>query len=79
MFFSKQTLCRILYTFNRYARTSNYFWMFCEGFYLHRLILHAFHVPKTLTWYYIIGWGKLLTLENIKGAIKMDNPENLAT
>ncbi|XP_052090886.1 calcitonin gene-related peptide type 1 receptor-like [Mytilus californianus] len=50
--------CRVLYTFNRYANSSNYFWMFCEGYYLHRLVLHAFKVPTNLAWYYIIGWGE---------------------
>lgn len=49
--------CKLLYTLLRYTQTSNYFWMFCEGFYLHRLIVHAFKVPKGLIGYYVIGWG----------------------
>ncbi|CAG2242008.1 unnamed protein product [Mytilus edulis] len=54
-------ICRVLYTFNRYANSSNYFWMFCEGHYLHKLVLHAFKVPTNLAWYYIVGWGGALT------------------
>lgn len=49
--------CKLLYTLLRYTQTSNYFWMFCEGFYLHRLIVHAFKVPKGLLGYYVFGWG----------------------
>lgn len=49
--------CKLLYAFLRYTQTSSYFWMFCEGFYLHRLIVHAFKVPKGLLGYYIMGWG----------------------
>ncbi|VDI38747.1 Hypothetical predicted protein, partial [Mytilus galloprovincialis] len=49
--------CRVLHAVHRYCSTCNYFWMFCEGFYLHRLLIQAFRVPKNLTWYYITGWG----------------------
>ncbi|XP_069111912.1 calcitonin gene-related peptide type 1 receptor-like isoform X2 [Argopecten irradians] len=49
--------CKLLYVLVRYIQMSNYFWMFCEGFYLHRLIVHAFEVPKTLIGYFIFGWG----------------------
>ncbi|XP_071158238.1 calcitonin gene-related peptide type 1 receptor-like isoform X1 [Mytilus edulis] len=49
--------CKLLNALLRYTQTSNYFWMFCEGFYLHRLIVHAFKVPKGLLGYYVMGWG----------------------
>ena len=32
--------------------------MFCEGYYLHRLISKAFEPPKSLLAVYFIGWGK---------------------
>lgn len=32
--------------------------MFCEGFYLHRLIVRAFEIPKSLIIYYFIGIGE---------------------
>jgi calcitonin receptor len=31
-------------------------WMFCEGFYLHRLIASAFMEQKSLLVFYLIGW-----------------------
>ncbi|KAL5007022.1 hypothetical protein ScPMuIL_015828 [Solemya velum] len=49
--------CKLLYVLLRYSVTSNYFWMVCEGFYLHRLIVNAFEVPKYLFGYHIYGWG----------------------
>ncbi|KAL4222384.1 hypothetical protein ACF0H5_018423 [Mactra antiquata] len=48
--------CKFLYLCIRYVNTTTFFWMFCEGFYLHRLIVHAFLVPKTLIPYYLFGW-----------------------
>ncbi|XP_048247536.1 calcitonin gene-related peptide type 1 receptor-like isoform X1 [Haliotis rufescens] len=48
--------CRLLYTLIRYARTVNFLWMFLEGFHLHRLIVQAFKVPKSLLGYYIGGF-----------------------
>lgn len=48
--------CKLLYVLGRYIGTANFVWMFCEGFYLHRLIVHAFTVPKSLIPYYICGW-----------------------
>lgn len=37
----------------------NYFWMLCEGIYLHTLIVVAVFAEKQhLMWYYLLGWGK---------------------
>ncbi|CAH1788340.1 unnamed protein product [Owenia fusiformis] len=49
--------CKFLYFLTRYTRTTNYMWMFCEGFYLHRLIVNAFEPPKSLIWFYLVGWA----------------------
>ncbi|KAK7822311.1 hypothetical protein U0070_014410 [Myodes glareolus] len=36
----------------------NYFWMLCEGIYLHTLIVVAVFAEKQhLMWYYFLGWG----------------------
>ncbi|XP_065288643.2 calcitonin gene-related peptide type 1 receptor-like isoform X1 [Dermacentor albipictus] len=50
-------LCKVLYTLSRYFRLCQYAWMFCEGFYLHRLITSAFAEQKSLLVFYVIGWG----------------------
>jgi hypothetical protein len=50
--------CRVLLVLTKYSRMTNYMWMFCEGFYLHRLIAAAFAEQKSLLIFYLIGWGK---------------------
>ncbi|XP_028265516.1 calcitonin gene-related peptide type 1 receptor [Parambassis ranga] len=50
--------CRILAVLTQYTMASNYFWMLCEGIYLHTLIIVAVFVgEQQLFWYYILGWG----------------------
>ncbi|KAI0237384.1 Calcitonin gene-related peptide type 1 receptor [Lamellibrachia satsuma] len=49
--------CRLLSFFKIYFASATYFWMFCEGYFLHRLISKAFEPPKTLVWLYLFGWG----------------------
>ncbi|XP_064454885.1 calcitonin gene-related peptide type 1 receptor-like [Ornithodoros turicata] len=49
--------CKILVIFWRYFRLAQYHWMFCEAFYLNRLITTAFAEPKSVLLYHGIGWG----------------------
>ncbi|XP_068601343.1 calcitonin gene-related peptide type 1 receptor [Brachionichthys hirsutus] len=50
--------CKVLTVLNQYTSTSNYFWMLCEGIYLHTLIIVAVFVgEQQLFWYYVLGWG----------------------
>ncbi|CAB1336411.1 unnamed protein product [Coregonus sp. 'balchen'] len=50
--------CKILTVLNQYTFGSNYFWMLCEGIYLHTLIIVAVFVgEQQLCWYYVLGWG----------------------
>nr|XP_046221523.1 calcitonin gene-related peptide type 1 receptor-like isoform X1 [Oncorhynchus gorbuscha] len=50
--------CKILTVLNQYTFGSNYFWMLCEGIYLHTLIIVAVFVgEQKLGWYYVLGWG----------------------
>lgn len=43
----------------------NYFWMLCEGIYLHTLIVVAVFAEKQhLTWYYLLGWGESKVQDN---------------
>ncbi|KAK2163502.1 hypothetical protein NP493_1451g01041 [Ridgeia piscesae] len=49
--------CRLLSFSKIYFASATYFWMFCEGYFLHRLISKAFEPPKTLIWLFLFGWG----------------------
>uniref|UniRef100_A0A3B1JCX9 G-protein coupled receptors family 2 profile 2 domain-containing protein n=1 Tax=Astyanax mexicanus TaxID=7994 RepID=A0A3B1JCX9_ASTMX len=49
--------CKILASLIHYTFCSNYFWMLCEGIYLHTLIIVAVFVgEQQLGWYYLLGW-----------------------
>uniref|UniRef100_A0A7N6B2W2 Calcitonin receptor n=1 Tax=Anabas testudineus TaxID=64144 RepID=A0A7N6B2W2_ANATE len=55
---SNSVSCKILSALSQYTSTSNYFWMLCEGIYLHTLIIVAVFVgEQQLFWYYVLGWG----------------------
>ncbi|XP_077512266.1 calcitonin gene-related peptide type 1 receptor-like [Amblyomma americanum] len=50
--------CRALHVVTQYFLLCNYLWMFCEGFYLHTLLVVAFIAEeKILTSLLLIGWG----------------------
>ncbi|XP_038642246.1 calcitonin gene-related peptide type 1 receptor-like [Scyliorhinus canicula] len=50
--------CKVLLFLHLYLTGCNYFWMLCEGIYLHTLIIVAVFVEEQkLLWYYILGWG----------------------
>ncbi|XP_077866973.1 calcitonin gene-related peptide type 1 receptor-like [Saccoglossus kowalevskii] len=52
-----QVSCKILNVMMQYFWTSNYYWMLCEGIYLHTLIVVAvFSDRNRLIWYYLLGW-----------------------
>uniref|UniRef100_I3JRS7 Calcitonin gene-related peptide type 1 receptor n=1 Tax=Oreochromis niloticus TaxID=8128 RepID=I3JRS7_ORENI len=56
---SNSVNCKILAVLTQYTSTSTYFWMLCEGIYLHTLIIVAVFVgEQQLFWYYILGWGE---------------------
>ncbi|KAF3833758.1 hypothetical protein F7725_024962 [Dissostichus mawsoni] len=49
--------CKVLQFFHMYMLGCNYFWMLCEGIYLHTLIVVAvFAEEQHLHWYYLLGW-----------------------
>ncbi len=54
--------CRVLSLLKLYLTSTNYVWMFCEGYYLHRLISNAFEPPKNLVVLYACGWGKFISI-----------------
>uniref|UniRef100_A0A672MLK5 G-protein coupled receptors family 2 profile 2 domain-containing protein n=1 Tax=Sinocyclocheilus grahami TaxID=75366 RepID=A0A672MLK5_SINGR len=50
--------CKLLASIMQYTSCSSYFWMLCEGIYLHTLIIVAVFVgEQQLGWYYVLGWG----------------------
>ncbi|XP_038138088.1 calcitonin gene-related peptide type 1 receptor [Cyprinodon tularosa] len=55
---SNQGVCKLLAFIHLYIMGCNYFWMLCEGIYLHTLIVVAVFAEKQhLLWYYLLGWG----------------------
>uniref|UniRef100_A0AAY4BJ14 Calcitonin gene-related peptide type 1 receptor n=1 Tax=Denticeps clupeoides TaxID=299321 RepID=A0AAY4BJ14_9TELE len=52
------TGCKVSQFIHLYLFGCNYFWMLCEGIYLHTLIVVAVFAEKQhLMWYYLLGWG----------------------
>ncbi|XP_076008612.1 calcitonin gene-related peptide type 1 receptor-like isoform X2 [Genypterus blacodes] len=50
--------CKVIMFIHLYLLSCNYFWMLCEGIYLHTLIVVAVFAEKQyLMWYYLLGWG----------------------
>ncbi|XP_065351388.1 calcitonin gene-related peptide type 1 receptor-like isoform X1 [Cloeon dipterum] len=67
--------CKVLILVTKYFRVSNYMWMFCEGFYLHRLIAAAFVEETSLLIFYLIGWGlPVVVVATYFGAIILHEP-----
>ncbi|KAJ0062403.1 hypothetical protein NL108_010995 [Boleophthalmus pectinirostris] len=55
---SDSVSCKLLMFIHLYLLSCNYFWMLCEGIYLHTLIVVAVFAEKQhLVWYYLLGWG----------------------
>ncbi|XP_054826963.1 calcitonin gene-related peptide type 1 receptor [Eublepharis macularius] len=50
--------CKVAQFIHLYLMVCSYFWMLCEGIYLHTLIVVAVFAEKQhLLWYYLLGWG----------------------
>lgn len=72
-FFSFKIFCIVVNVLLQYTRSTNYFWMFNESFYLHLLLLTVFKEQNSLNVYYFIGWGEfqflILKLKNFSWLI----------
>ena len=56
-----QPWCQAIHVITQYFVTCNFFWMFCEGFYLHTIIVVAFSTgKKLLIGCYFLGWGRFI-------------------
>ncbi|XP_052682340.1 calcitonin gene-related peptide type 1 receptor-like [Crassostrea angulata] len=50
--------CQILHVFTYFFMLCNYFWMFCEGLYLHTILLRVFSTGrKLIAACHVTGWG----------------------
>ncbi|CAL4075654.1 unnamed protein product, partial [Meganyctiphanes norvegica] len=49
--------CQLLHMLVQYFMVANYFWMFCEGLYLHTLLVVAFVAEdRIMKWFIMVGW-----------------------
>lgn len=68
--------CKILHIVLHYFLVSNYFWMFCEGLYLHTLLVVAFLSENSIMkWFHLIGWCIPAVLTLIYAAVRASIPE----
>lgn len=50
--------CKLLHVLVQYFMVATYFWMFCEGLYLHTLLVVTFLTEsKVMPFLHTIGWG----------------------
>ncbi|XP_076094825.1 calcitonin gene-related peptide type 1 receptor-like [Mytilus galloprovincialis] len=67
--------CRILHVLAQYATVCNYAWMFCEGFYLHTILVMTFTREKILLIIcYLTGWGIPVIPSAIYSGLRSTNP-----
>ncbi|NXA48834.1 CALRL protein, partial [Nothocercus julius] len=60
--------CKVSQFIYLYLMGCNYFWMLCEGIYLHTLIVVAVFAEKQhLLWYYLLGWGNAISYSIFSG------------
>ncbi|KAJ8314374.1 hypothetical protein KUTeg_008935 [Tegillarca granosa] len=63
--------CKLLSFLKIYLKCASYTWMFCEGFYLHRLMSNAFSPPRSLLSLYALGWGLPLVSSMIYAILRL--------
>ncbi|CAG7827300.1 unnamed protein product, partial [Allacma fusca] len=78
---SNEIWCGTLHVLVQYFLVANYFWMFCEGLYLHTLLVFAFTraESKLLKGFYIFGWlGPVVPIALYTGfRISMNAPDDV--
>ncbi|XP_056007722.1 calcitonin gene-related peptide type 1 receptor-like isoform X2 [Ostrea edulis] len=62
--------CKLLSFLKIYFKCCTYTWMFCEGFYLHRLMSNAFSPPRSLKVMYAFGWAVPLVSSSVYGILR---------
>ncbi|GAB6025842.1 hypothetical protein CHUAL_011822 [Chamberlinius hualienensis] len=68
--------CQILHVLLQYFLVCNYFWMFCEGLYLHTVLVFAFvNDENIMKWLLAIGWGIPAILTSVYAYTRSSFPE----
>lgn len=71
-----QLYCQSLHVLMHYFLVCNYFWMFCEGLYLHTILVVAFvSEEKILKWFYLIGWGIPVVFATAYASFRVNSPD----
>ncbi|GAB6032961.1 hypothetical protein CHUAL_012154 [Chamberlinius hualienensis] len=71
-----QSGCQVLHVVVQYFLVCNYFWMFCEGLYLHTILVIAFVDKESIMkWLYVIGWGAPVPLTVTYAAVRGSFPK----
>ncbi|CAK8685324.1 calcitonin receptor-like [Clavelina lepadiformis] len=53
-----QVYCKLLNVLNQFTQLSNYFWMLCEGIYLHGIVITSvFRTKQKMFVFILLGWG----------------------
>ncbi|XP_061193960.1 calcitonin receptor-like [Saccostrea echinata] len=70
--------CRVLHVITQYAVVSNFAWMFCEGLFLHTLIMNALKSGHSVIMIcFIIGWMVPLGLTAVYAGIRATLSDNI--
>ncbi|KAI9556162.1 putative DH31 receptor [Daphnia sinensis] len=68
--------CKILHVLLHYFLVSNYFWMFCEGLYLHTVLVVAFLSENSIMkWFHLIGWALPAAVTATYAGVRASIPE----
>ncbi|XP_073985669.1 calcitonin gene-related peptide type 1 receptor-like isoform X2 [Rhodnius prolixus] len=69
--------CQLLHILVQYFLVATYLWMFCEGLYLHTLLVVTFVTEsKVMPFLHLIGWGVPAILVTIYAILRMSNKED---
>ncbi|XP_050533599.1 calcitonin gene-related peptide type 1 receptor-like isoform X2 [Daktulosphaira vitifoliae] len=67
--------CKVLHVLVHYFLVATYFWMFCEGLYLHTLLVVTFLTEtKVMPLLHIVGWGIPALLVTIYVIVRTNTP-----
>ncbi|KAL4149172.1 hypothetical protein QTP88_003172 [Uroleucon formosanum] len=67
--------CKLLHVLVQYFLVATYFWMFCEGLYLHTLLVVTFLTEsKVMPFLHTIGWGIPALLVSMYAALRTATP-----